>query len=355
MPYDSWTSLSLSDALFPRDAARSILTDPSLDLLRLTAAAGDVRMATFGRKVKVHQINNIKNGLCPEDCGYCSQSSVSDAPIRKYTTKDEESIVQEAREAKANGVYRYCMVASGRGPTDKETETLARVIKRITDEVGMRTCLSAGLVDLPKAQMLKDAGLDRLNHNLNTSREHTERIVSTHTYQDRIDTLGAAQQAGLQSCSGVISGMGETDEDLLDVAYELHEMEVPSIPVNFLIPIEGNPLFDFDQLTPERCLRILCMYRFVNPKAEIRMAGGREGHLRGLQTLALYPANSLFVDGYLTTRGDGKPKAYQMIEDAGFEVEGLPVAAQRRRPSDLYTIDGAPDIMRPETTGAKSA
>lgn len=349
MPYSSWTKISLSGALFPRDAAESVLADSSLDLLRLVSAAGDVRMAAFGRTVKVHQINNIKNGLCPEDCGYCSQSSVSDSPIRRYTMKDEESIIEQARQAKEAGVYRYCMVASGRGPTDREADDLARIIRRINDEIGIRTCLSVGLVDTGKAQRFKDAGLDRLNHNLNTSREHTEKIVSTHTYQDRIDTLEAARQAGLQSCSGVIAGMGETDADLIDVAYELRSMDVPSIPVNFLIPIEGNPLFDFDQLSPERCLRILCLFRFVNPKAEIRVAGGREGHLRSLQPLALYPANSLFVDGYLTTRGDVKPKVYQMIADAGFEVEGME-SLDRRRPSDLYAIDDAPDILRPETT-----
>lgn len=349
MPYASWTTLSLSDDLFPRDAAARILSDPEIDLLPLVAAAGEVRMRHFGRKVKVHQINNIKNGLCPEDCGYCAQSSVSDAPVRRYTMKDEESIIQGARDAKAAGVYRYCMVASGRGPTDREAEDLTRIIRRIGDEVGIRTCLSAGLVDLPKAKMFKEAGLDRLNHNLNTSRDHTSEIVSTHTYQDRLNTLKASRKVGLQNCSGVITGMGESDLDLVDVAYELRSLDVPSIPVNFLIPIKGNPVFDTGQLTPERCIRILCMFRFVNPKAEIRVAGGREGHLRSLQALALYPANSLFADGYLTTRGDARPKVYQMIEDAGFEIEGAPAEAHRPA-SELFTIDESPGILNPETT-----
>lgn len=347
--FEEWTRIALSGAPFPRADARAMLADETIDVLRLAAAAGDVRMAHFGRKVKIHQINNIKNGLCPEDCGYCAQSKVSTAALKKYRMKDEASIVQEAREAKERGVYRYCMVASGRGPTDREAAELSRIIRRITDEVGIKTCLSVGLVDVQTAKMFKDAGLDRLNHNLNTSRRHTHTIVSTHTYQDRIDTLCAAKQAGLDNCSGIITGMGETDDDIVDVAYELRSLDVPSIPVNFLIPIAGNPLYDFNQLSPLRCLRILCMFRFVNPKAEIRMAGGREGHLRGLQSLALYPANSLFVDGYLATRGDAKDKTYKMIEDAGFELDGECPDTAERTSAERYAIDDNANIMNPKT------
>jgi biotin synthase len=347
--FQQWTRVALSGEPFPRDDARATLADESLDLLHLVAAAGEVRMAHFGRKVKVHQINNIKNGFCPEDCGYCAQSKISDAAIRKYSRKDEEAIVEEARQAKQRGVYRYCMVASGRGPSEREAAELSRIIRRINDEVGIKTCLSVGLVDLPTATMFKEAGLDRLNHNLNTSRRHTGTVVSTHTYQDRIDTIVAAKQAGLENCSGMIAGMGESDDDIVDVAYELRSLEVPSIPVNFLIPIPGNPLYDFDQLSPQRCLRILCMFRFVNPQAEIRVAGGREGHLRGLQSLALYPANSLFVDGYLATRGDGKAKAYQMIEDAGFELEGEALDPAPRTSAQRYAIDDNANIMNPKT------
>ncbi len=347
--YERWSEISLSGEFFPREDALEVLTDPTVDILRLVAAAGDVRMARFGRKVKVHQINNIKNGLCPEDCGYCAQSKIAQAPLRKYAMKDEEAIVQEAREAKEQGVYRYCMVASGRGPTPHEAAKLARIIRRIDQEVGIRTCLSAGLVDLEKASLFKRAGLDRLNHNLNTSRRHTGRIVGTHTYQDRIDTLEAATQAGLESCSGMITGMGETDEDILDVAYELRSLDVPSIPVNFLIPIEGNPVFDFDQLSPRRCLRILCAFRFVNPRAEIRVAAGREGHLRQLQVLSLYPANSLFVDGYLATRGDPKQPVYRMIRDAGFEIEGETLPGTPRTSAQNYAIDDNPSILNPKT------
>ena len=347
--YAKWTEIALNNQPFPREDALTILTSPDVDILKLTAAAGEVRMKHFGKKVKVHQINNIQNGYCPEDCGYCGQSKDSDADINAYKLKTEDDIVAEAHEAKKKGVYRYCMVSSGRGPNEKKADELSRVIKRIKDEVGIQTCLSVGLVSDDQAQQFKDAGLDRLNHNLNTSESHTPNIVSTHTYQDRIDTLNAAKKAGLDNCAGMIVGMGETENDVLDVAYELRERNIPSIPINFLVPVEGNRVFDFDQLNPEKCLRILCVFRLINPEAEIRMGGGREGHLRGLQSMALYVANSLFIEGYLVTRGDRKHKAYRMIEDAGFEIDGIILEDDNQTSADRFAIDENPNIMNPKT------
>lgn len=351
--YEQWASQALEGRLISQDDARTILSGSDIDLLRLVAAAGDVRMAAFGRQVKVHQIDNIKNGLCPEDCGYCGQSKVSDAPIKPYRMKDEDAIIAEAQQAKDRGVFRYCLVASGRGPNDREIEKLEQIVRRINEEVGIKTCLSAGIIDDEKAERLKQAGLDRLNHNLNTSSGHTPKIVSTHTYEERVATIQAARGAGLDVCSGMIAGMGESDDDIVEVAFELRKLDAASIPVNFLIPIDGNPLYDFDQLTPQRCLRILCMFRFVNPKAEIRVAGGREGHLRDMQVLALYPANSLFVEGYLSTRGEAQQRTFRMIEDAGFEIEGI--SLEESSSADRFTIEGKRDILNPRTTQAETA
>ncbi|OVE77308.1 biotin synthase BioB [bacterium F16] len=335
-------------AEFPELLARKVLLDDDIDVLQLVHAAGAVRYKTFGKKVKLHQINNIQNGLCPEDCGYCGQAKNANQNLKQYVMKGDDDIVKEAHEAKERGVFRYCMVASGRGPSDKTIDKLTKTVKRITDEVGIRTCLSIGLVNENQATRLKEAGLDRLNHNLNTSEQNTVNIVSTHTYQDRIDTLDAAKKAGLSTCSGMIVGMGETDDDVIEVAYKLREMNVPSIPINFLVPIEGNRISETD-LTPERCLKILCLFRFINPTAEIRLGGGREGHLRGLQSLALYPANSVFVEGYLVTRGDATDPTVQMIQDAGFEVEGM--APQTcSMASQHFKIDDNPDVLKLEMT-----
>jgi len=347
--YNKLSEMSLSGNLFPRETALELLNSDDIDILKLTVAAGEVRQKYFGKKVKIHQINNIQNGFCPEDCGYCGQSKDSEADITQYKMKSEDDIVAEAHEAKKKGVFRYCMVASGRGPNDKRADQLSNVIRRINEEVGIKTCLSVGLVSKDQAVQFKEAGLDRLNHNLNTSEKHTPNIVNTHTYQDRIDTLNASKEAGLDNCAGMIAGLGETSDDVLDVAYELKKREVPSIPINFLVPVEGNRVYDNDQLSPERCLRILCVFRLINPDAELRMGGGREGHLRGLQSMALYVANSLFIEGYLVTRGDRKNKAFRMIEDAGFEIDGIAMPDSQESSADRFAIDDDPNIMNPKT------
>jgi biotin synthase len=166
-----------------------------------------------------------------------------------------------------------------------------------------------------------------------------------------VATLAAAKKCGIRPCSGMILGLGESSDDILDVAVRLRELEVPSIPVNFLIPIDGNPLVSDGSLTPERCLRALCLMRLVNPRAEVRVAGGREGHLRSLQPLALYPANSLFVEGYLTTRGDAVDDTYRMIRDAGFEVQGNAAwdgAAGDESGAGFRLRGGEGEILKPE-------
>lgn len=299
-----------------------ILEGPDVELLRLLDAAYQPRLRAFGRKVMVHVLNNVQNGLCPEDCGYCSQNKDSEAAIRKYAMKSDEAILAEAEAAAKSGASRYCMVMSGRGPTVDRTKRIAGLVREIKSRWPIEVCVSAGLMGDEHARILKEAGLDRMNHNLNTSERRYDAITSTHTYADRVATLEAAKRNGIESCSGLIVGMGEEAIDIVEVAFKLRELEVPSIPVNFLIPIKGNQVQTDGSLTPERCLRALCLMRLVNPTAEIRVAGGREGHLRSLQPLSLYPANSLFVEGYLTTRGDPVEETYAMIRDAGFEIEG---------------------------------
>lgn len=332
------------------DAAVRVLDDPALPLLPLLHAAYQPRAKHFGRKVMVHILNNVQNGLCPEDCGYCSQNKDSAAAIRKYAMKSDEAIFEEAQRAAKAGASRYCMVLSGRGPTLARTEKLAGLIRDIKEKYPIEVCLSAGLIEDEHARILAEAGLDRLNHNLNTSEANYENICSTHTFADRVRTLEAARKNGIGTCSGLIVGMGETSADVFDVAIQLRELEVPSIPVNFLIPIEGNQVVDDGSLTPERCLRALCLMRFVNPRAEIRVAGGREGHLRGMQALALYPANSLFVDGYLTTKGDATRETYELIRDAGFEVEGNPLYCD----TGAVAANGGPDAARRGARGAEA-
>jgi biotin synthase len=327
------------------------LLAPGIPLLTLLQEAYEVRRARFGNRVQVHILTNAQNARCSEDCGYCSQSAASDAPLRPYPWKSGAELLKEAREACAAGAFRYCIVASGRGPTDSRVRQLAEVVREIKRQVPIQVCVSVGILDEDKARTLREAGVDRLNHNLNTSERHHTKICTTHTYADRMSTLKAALGAQLGLCSGILVGMGETDRDIVDVALELCKLEVPSIPVNFLIPIDGNPLQSDGSLTPERCLRVLAMFRLANPRAEIRAAGGREGHLRSLEALALYPANSLFVQGYLTTKGRGPLNTYRLIRDAGFVVEradGRIASWAELGLDDTFRVEGTDQILKPE-------
>ncbi|MCG6155464.1 biotin synthase BioB [Rubinisphaera margarita] len=319
----SWNELAdavLNGETIDEATCQRILDCPNEELLGLLQAAYRIRRQHFGNQVQLYYLKNAKSGLCPEDCGYCSQSKISDAPIEKYAWLNEERLLAGARQAADNQAKTYCIVASGRGPTNREVDHVAKVVRRIKDELGLHICCCLGLLKPEQAQTLADAGVDRINHNLNTSREYYDKICTTHTYQDRIDTLKIASEAGMELCSGVIVGMGETDDDLVRVAGELRELNVKSIPINFLTSIEGTPLENTSELSPQKCLKALCLFRFANPTTEIRIAGGREVHLRTLQPLGLYPANSVFVSDYLTTKGQTPSEDYQMITDLGFEV-----------------------------------
>ncbi|MFP6870498.1 MAG: biotin synthase BioB [Nitrospinota bacterium] len=304
-----------------REEGEAILDSPDEDLLVLLDGAFQIRLRYFGRSVQIHQLMNAKSGMCPEDCSYCSQSAVSEAEVEIYGLLDRERLAEGARRAIDAGSRRYCMVISGRGPTDAEIDHLVEAVREIKETSGLSICLSLGLLDEKKARRLKDAGVDRLNHNLNTGEGYYPEICSTHTYADRMETLAAARRAGLELCSGVIFGQGERREDILDVCEALRAMAPESIPVNFLHAIPATPLEGIPPLGPVQCLRLLCLMRFYNPRSEIRVAGGREVQLREHQAMALYPANSLFVSGYLTTPGQSAEDAHRMIRDMGFEVD----------------------------------
>lgn len=300
--------------------AVAMLRAPNAELLDLLAAAYRVRREYFGNRVQLYFLMNAKSGLCPEDCSYCSQSKVSEAEIPRYNLLTEAKLMAGARAAAAQKAATYCMVISARGPTEREIDAVTSVVPKIKAEFGLNVCACLGLLTPEHAQRLKDCGVDKVNHNLNTSRRFYPEICSTHTFQDRIDTLRAVRQAGMELCSGGILGMGESDEDVVAMAFELRELGVESIPLNFLNPIDGTPLAGSHRLNPRYCLKALAMMRLVNPRSELRIAGGREMHLGSLQPLGLYAANSMFVGDYLTTKGQLPEADYRMIEEMGFVV-----------------------------------
>lgn len=321
MDFDKLADKSLRGDLPSREEMKSVLSAADEQMPELLSAAFKVRHHYFGKRVQIHVLQNAKSGLCPEDCHYCSQSSVSEAPIDRYPFLPKEQLIEGALRAKAAGAVRYCIVNSGRGPTNKEIQEIAEVVREIKSQVDIDICCSLGLMTQEKVRTLKEAGVGRVNHNLNTSRQHHPEIVTTHTYDDRVETLESVKAAGVSTCSGGIIGMGETDDDIIDLALALRAMDIDSIPVNFLHSIPKTPFEEKKQLTPQRCLKTLCLFRFINPSKEIRVAGGREVNLRSLQPLALYAANSIFVNGYLTTSGQEASDAHRMIADLGFEID----------------------------------
>lgn len=326
--HGSWLEMAeaaLAGEELSDEQCRAVLACPDEEILALLDAAYRVRRAHWGNRVQIHVLTNAKSGLCPEDCHYCSQSAVSDAPISRYSLMSPEELLDEARRAAATKARRYCIVISGRGPTDPEVDSICESVRRIKSELDLDICCSVGLLGEGQAERFKRAGVDRVNHNLNTSEAHHEKICTTHTFADRMNTLRICKEAGLELCSGAIFGQGEGDADIIDLCRNFRAIGMESIPINFLIPIEGTPFGGLDHgLTPVRCLRILSLVRLTNPRAEIRIAGGREVHLRHLQPMGLYAANSLFVTGYLTTPGQEAPDAWKMIRDLGFEIENPP-------------------------------
>ncbi|SCF59283.1 biotin synthase BioB [Streptomyces sp. Cmuel-A718b] len=318
-----------------REEALAVLATSDDELLDVVAAAGKVRRQWFGRRVKLNYLVNLKSGLCPEDCSYCSQRLGSKAGILKYTWLKPEEASKAAAAGVAGGAKRVCLVASGRGPTDRDVDRVTKTIEAIKEEnEGIEVCACLGLLSDGQADRLRTAGADAYNHNLNTSEETYGAITTTHTYADRVETVQQAQAAGLSACSGLIAGMGESDKDLVDVVFALRDLDPDSVPVNFLIPFEGTPLAKEWNLTPQRCLRILAMVRFVCPDVEVRLAGGREVHLRSMQPLALHLVNSIFLGDYLTSEGQAGQADLDMIADAGFEVEGAGTTTLPRHRAD---------------------
>jgi biotin synthase len=298
----------------------AILGAPDVELLEVLNAAYLIRRQYFGKTVQVYSLTNAKSGLCPEDCGYCSQSKVATSDIPQYRMLGREELLEGARRAVQRQAKTYCMVISARAPSEREMQAVEAIVPEIKQRHRLKICTSLGLLSAEQARRLKACGVDRINHNLNTSSDYYRRICSTHTYQDRLDTLRHVREAGLELCSGGIVGLGEEDVDVVRMAMELRELNVHSIPVNFHIPIEGTPLAGPSRLNPRYCLKALAMFRFANPDRELRIAGGRELHLGSMQCLGLYPANSIFAGNYLTTPGQAPDADRQMIEEMGFTV-----------------------------------
>lgn len=300
----------------------------------LVAAVSRVRRRYFSNTVKVNYLVNLKSGLCPEDCGYCSQRLGSEAEILKYSWLSADEAADQAQAGLRGGASRVCLVASGRGPSNRDVERVADMVGAIREQSpGTEVCACLGLLKDGQAERLAEVGVDAYNHNINTAESNHENIVTTHTYQDRVDTVERAKGAGLSPCSGLIVGMGESDAQIVEALFALRDMNADSLPINFLMPFEGTPMEGTWELTPHRALVIVCLARLVCPDTEVRLAGGREIHLRGLQPLAMEAANSLFLGDYLTSQGQAAQQDLEMLSDHGFVI--LTPDGGHRDPAEL--------------------
>lgn len=319
--WDQLAEKALKKVAPTKEEAMAILTAPGTETLSIIHAAYKVRRHFHGNKVRIHVLQNAKSGACPEDCGFCSQSSKYTTPAATYPMMEVEKLVEGARKAKAAGAWKYCMVTATRGPSNRDLDIICEATRIIKKEIGVKVCTSLGILTEEKAKRLAEAGVDRFNHNLETSEARYGQIVSTHKYADRVETTRLAKAAGMEVCSGGIIGMGEGNEDVIELAYNLREIGATSVPVNFLDPRPGTPFAHLPKVEPYYALRVLSLFRFVHPDVDVRAAGGREVTFRALQPLVLYVVNSIFTNGYLTTGGQGQDADHQMIQDMGLVPE----------------------------------
>ena len=274
-------------------------------------------------KIQKSQLLSIKTGGCAENCGYCSQSAHFDTGLEASKLMPLNEVVEAAREAKAGGADRFCMGAAWRELKDRDLPKVADMIRAVKAE-GMETCVTLGMLGEGQAEKLAEAGLDYYNHNLDTSREYYDKVVTTRTYEDRIDTLGKAREAGLNLCVGGILGMGESREDRIGLIHELAQLtpHPESVPINMLVPIEGTPLGDSPEISVTEMARAIAVCRVVFPKSWVRLSAGREGMTEGEQALCLLAgANSIFVGArLLTTDNPGEDRDASLLKNTGFEA-----------------------------------
>ena len=280
------------------------ILESGTDWWGIYSAAVMVKNYFHQNKIQLNVLLNAKSGLCAEDCGYCAQSKTSTAEIETYSLLKPEVIYQKALIACKHQATFFCIATSGTRLTKKEMLELGEVIQKIKHDLPLKICLSVGLSTHEQIHYLKSCGVDRLNHNLNTPEENYDSITTTHSYAQRKETLKKVNEADMNACSGFICGMGETNEQLVDLAFDLRSLTPQSVPINFLIPIAGTAMAGRNYLTPLKCLKIVALMRFIFPETELRLSAGREYHLGELQHLALIMTDSLFLGDYLTSSGD---------------------------------------------------
>ena len=314
-------SKSLKNEFLTREECKEVLNCPDSKINELIDTVYEIRKKYKGNLVEIQILTNAKSGNCSQDCKYCAQSCVSKANIEKYPLIEYDKLLQHGKIGLDKKVARHCIGLSGIKFTDKQIDDFCDYVKNLKKEVNTDICCSIGFLTREQAKKLKEAGVNRINHNLNTGRNNYSNICSTHTYDERIKNIEMFQDVGFEMCCGGIIGLGENDDDIIDMLMDVKNINPKSVPINFLIPIKGTPFEkqNLEKLTPEYCLKVLCLARLLNPQADVRCAAGRELYIKEKQNLMLKIVNSIFASGYLTADGQGIDDTIKLVKSAGFE------------------------------------
>jgi biotin synthase len=302
------------------EAERLLATD---DVVALADCANTITRKFNGDVVDVEALINAKSGKCPEDCSFCAQSTFYETGINKYPLLPKETIIEQAEMAKAGGATNFCLVCAYRSPPEKDFEQICETITAIKEQVGTEVNVSLGFMTLERARRLKELGVKRYNHNLEASESYFSKICTTHDFADRVNTAKIVKQAGLELCCGGIIGMGETPRQRLELAFSIASLEPDEVPMNILIGREGTPFAGYkDLIEPTDAIKAIAVWRFIMPKTILKIAGGREVHLKDKDRLALKAgANGIITGGYLTTGGNAPNKDITMIKEIGLKAK----------------------------------
>lgn len=311
------TEKVLKNKLIDKSEAYFLSDIAGAGVYKLFSYANSIKSYFRGDTIDLCSIVNAKSGSCPEDCSYCAQSAHYNTKVDVYPIIPIDKIIARAIEAKKNGARRFCIVTSGRKTDDKEIKTIANYVNQIKD-LGLLACATLGILGEEEIRILKESGLDRYHHNLETSEAFFPEICTTHTYAEKVITIKRAKELGLSVCSGGIFGLGEGWEERIEMAFALRDLDVDSVPINFLSPVPGTPLEGKGYLNPLEALKIIAIYRFILPDKEIRICGGRNTALRTLQPfIFISGADSLLIGNYLTTSGRNPEEDRRTMEDLG--------------------------------------
>ena len=300
------------------EAEQLLATD---DVVTLADCANTITRAFNGDTVDVEALINAKSGKCPEDCSFCAQSSFYDTGITKYPLLPKEVLVENAEKAKESGASNFCLVCAYRDPPEKDFQQICETISEIRAKVDIEVNVSLGFMTPARAQKLRELGVKRYNHNLEAAESYFSKICKTHEFTDRVNTARIVKQAGLELCSGGIIGMGESKKQRIELAFSLASLHPEEVPINILIGREGTPMAGFEPIDPLEAIKTIAVWRFIMPKAILKIAGGREVHLKDKDRLALKSgANGIITGGYLTTGGNSPNKDIAMIKEIGLKA-----------------------------------